>query len=223
MNSSPPYKSRLSAVASLSAALMLVVSPQAQASIVGFQGPYDPANWTLTTNGGNGSVDTSGAPASVMLVGSDAGSFSQIFTDFTTLAVGDGLVSFSWDYITFDSGGPSWDPFGYLLGGTFTQLTDNGGGQSQSGSASFSVLAGQTFGFRVNSVDDTTGPAQSIISSFEAPGAAIPEPGTWAAAALLAGGAGFMRWRKRHRPGGDDLEGSKGQERTLLTGARLVR
>jgi autotransporter-associated beta strand protein len=28
-------------------------------------------------------------------------------------------------------------------------------------------------------------------------GAAVPEPGTWAAAALLAGGAGFMRWRKR--------------------------
>jgi hypothetical protein len=26
---------------------------------------------------------------------------------------------------------------------------------------------------------------------------AVPEPGTWAAAALLAGGAGFMRWRKR--------------------------
>ena len=28
-------------------------------------------------------------------------------------------------------------------------------------------------------------------------GAAIPEPGTWAAAALLAGGAAFARWRKR--------------------------
>jgi autotransporter-associated beta strand protein len=28
-------------------------------------------------------------------------------------------------------------------------------------------------------------------------GAAVPEPGTWAAAALLAGGAAFMRWRKR--------------------------
>jgi hypothetical protein len=27
--------------------------------------------------------------------------------------------------------------------------------------------------------------------------AVVPEPGTWAAAALLAGGAGFMRWRKR--------------------------
>ena len=27
--------------------------------------------------------------------------------------------------------------------------------------------------------------------------APVPEPGTWAAAALLAGGAAFMRWRKR--------------------------
>jgi len=26
---------------------------------------------------------------------------------------------------------------------------------------------------------------------------AVPEPGTWAAAALLAGGAAFMRWRRR--------------------------
>jgi len=37
-------------------------------------------------------------------------------------------------------------------------------------------------------------------------GAAVPEPGTWAAAALLVGGAAFMRWRKR-RQGDDDLEG----------------
>lgn len=221
MNTWQYYQARLSAVALLSAAFMLVASPQAQASIVGFQGPYDPANWTLTTNGGNGFVYTSGAPASVILAGSDTGSSSQKFTDFTTLAVGDGLVSFSWVYITLDDE-PGFDPFGYLLDGTFTQLTDNSGPLSQSGSASFSVLAGQTFGFRVDATDDGFGRAQSTISSFEAPSAAIPEPGTWAAAALLAGAA-FMRWRKRPRPGGDDLEGSKGQERTLLTGTRLVR
>jgi hypothetical protein len=173
---------------------MLVVSPQTQASIVGFQGPYDPANWTFSTTGGNGSVDTSGAPTSITLVGSDAGTVAQILTDYTTLAVGDGLVSFSWDYFTFD-GAPVFDPFGYLLDGTFTQLTDNGGAISQSGSASFSVLAGQTFGFRMVTVDDIYGRAQSTISSFEV--AAVPEPGTWAAAALLAGGAAFMRWRKR--------------------------
>ena len=182
-------------LAMLVAAGLFSSAGPAQAAIVGFQGPYDPANWTLTPNGGNGSVDMLLAPTSITLIGSDAGTGN--FTDFTTLAVGDGLVSFSWDYITFDGEGPSWDPFGYLLDGTFTQLTDNGGGQSQSGSASFSVLAGQTFGFRVVTIDGIYGPAQSTISSFEAPSAAIPEPGTWAAAALLAGGAAFMRWRKR--------------------------
>ncbi len=29
------------------------------------------------------------------------------------------------------------------------------------------------------------------------PGAAVPEPGTWAAAVLLAGAAGYVRWRRR--------------------------
>lgn len=35
------------------------------------------------------------------------------------------------------------------------------------------------------------------ISASETGPEPIPEPGTWAAAALLAGGAAFMRWRKR--------------------------
>lgn len=40
-------------------------------------------------------------------------------------------------------------------------------------------------GFRVASVASEPGPAP------------IPEPGTWAAAALLAGAAGYVRWRRR--------------------------
>ncbi len=39
-------------------------------------------------------------------------------------------------------------------------------------------------------------PNVAILAGAGGP-AAVPEPGTWAAAALLAGGAGFMRWRKR--------------------------
>lgn len=35
------------------------------------------------------------------------------------------------------------------------------------------------------------------LASSTAGPAAVPEPGTWAAAALLVGGATFMRWRKR--------------------------
>jgi len=183
-------------LAMLVAAGLLSSAGTTQAAIVGFQGPYAPVNWTLTTNGGSGSVDTSGAPTSITLEGSNSGRGNS--TDFTTLAVGDGLVSFSWDYTTFDSGS-YYDPFGYLRDGTFTQLTDRDGPLNQSGSASFSVLAGQTFGFRAFTIDGTGGQGLATITSFEAPGggAAVPEPGTWAAAALLVGGAGFMRWRKR--------------------------
>ena len=43
----------------------------------------------------------------------------------------------------------------------------------------------------------TTDAATLIIGDNPPGPAAVPEPGTWAAAALLAGGAGFMRWRKR--------------------------
>ena len=35
------------------------------------------------------------------------------------------------------------------------------------------------------------------LNISEAAPAAVPEPGTWAAAALLTGGAAFMRWRRR--------------------------
>jgi hypothetical protein len=41
-------------------------------------------------------------------------------------------------------------------------------------------------------------PDVAILAGAGGPGpAAVPEPGTWAAAALLVGGAAFMRWRKR--------------------------
>jgi hypothetical protein len=45
-----------------------------------------------------------------------------------------------------------------------------------------------------NVLTSTTGPIFDAQASQ-----AIPEPGTWAAAALLAGGAAFVRWRKRKK------------------------
>jgi hypothetical protein len=45
--------------------------------------------------------------------------------------------------------------------------------------------------------DFSVGASPSYLNFATTAPAAVPEPGTWAAAALLAGGAGFMRWRKR--------------------------
>lgn len=52
------------------------------------------------------------------------------------------------------------------------------------------------FGFSTNA--PAYNPTNTPINSIgPITGGVVPEPGTWAAAALLAGGAGFVRWRKR--------------------------
>jgi len=51
------------------------------------------------------------------------------------------------------------------------------------------------FGLSTAAPDYGSNPIDSIGAITG--GAAVPEPGTWAAAALLVGTAGYMRWRKR--------------------------
>lgn len=55
------------------------------------------------------------------------------------------------------------------------------------------------FGLSTNSPSYTSDPSGNPINSAGAitGGAAVPEPGTWAAAAMLAGGAAITRWRRR--------------------------
>lgn len=82
---------------------------------------------------------------------------------------------------------------------TTTTLT----GLGQTGAYDYSGAdAGTIAGFEsgighlANETEGSTFGMLTIQSGSYGP-TAIPEPGTWAAAALLAGGAGFMRWRKR--------------------------
>lgn len=157
-----------------------------------FTGGYDVSNWSTSLDGG--SIDVSGAPTSVALTSSNAfpccgGPTSN--TDLTIAALGDGMVSFDWDYTTTDF--PSaFDPFGWLLNGVFTQLTDNSLG-AQSGTASFAVVTGDIFGFRAVSSDSCCGPATTVISNFAAP---VPEPASLILLGLGLAGVGISRRRK---------------------------
>jgi hypothetical protein len=154
-----------------------------------FAGPYAPANWTLTTNGGDGSVNTAGAPSSITLNGSDSGSAGNfINTDYTISAAASGPVSFNWNYSSPDPDG-NYDGFGYLLNGTFTQLANNG--SQGPGSSLFNVATGDTFGFRVFTLDDVLGRGTATISNFSAP---VPGP-----LPLLGVGAAFSYSRRLRR------------------------
>lgn len=67
-----------------------------------------------------------------------------------------------------------------------------GGGVINDG-ADLAVFVRYASANEFNVLTSSTGP---IFEAQDGP-AAIPEPGTWAAAALLVGGAALLRWRKR--------------------------
>ncbi len=167
-----------------------------------FDGDYAPGNWTATTSG-DGVIDTtSGAPGSISMTSGDNNGFSN--QDFTIALFANGVVMFDWDFFTTDTGlvggdEAFWDPFGYLLNGTFFQLTDNLGGVSQSGSESIIVGVGNVFGFRANSVDGFAGAATTVISEFSGPLSSgthsMPEPSTMIL--LGTGLVGLVAWKRK--------------------------
>lgn len=135
----------------------------------GFDGAFAPANWSFVGNGGSGSVDTTLAPVSIALAGSDNGSNSQIITNYQIAVPCSGSISFNWEFdgepVTIITG-PSYDPFGYTLNGTFVQLTDNGGSEVQTGSYSIPVQSGDVFAFTIISTDNLQGASVNIASNF---------------------------------------------------------
>lgn len=131
----------------------------------GFTNDFHPSNWTLVnTNGGTGSVNAD--TSSVLLIGSDNGSNQQSFTHYQIIMPSDGILTFDWDYTTFDTDGPSFDPFGYTVNGVFIQLTNDGGANNQSGTLSLNLQAGDLFAFTISTDDNVFGAAVSIQSNF---------------------------------------------------------
>jgi hypothetical protein len=92
-----------------------------------------------------------------------------------------GTYSFSWAYLTTDPDGPAGDILGVMVNGTRIALSDLGGAQAQSGTASF--VASASFGWMLNCTDCTGGAATATISNFVF--APVPEP---TPAVLLLGG-----------------------------------
>lgn len=166
----------------------LIASQPARAD---FSGAYAPANWTTslagTPAGGGGSVDTSGAPASITLNGGDAGCDSGSGTctlQYTITAPGSGPLTFDWNYSTTDIDGPGFDLFLVINGTATTQLSDSGGATNQNGNENITVAAGDTVGFMINCTDCAEGAANVTISNFNGPAASaaptsIPTLSEW--------------------------------------------
>jgi len=152
------------------AALVSTISMPAMQvyAVVGFQGDYDPANWTFNANGGTGSVDTSNTPSYIMMTGNDSN--DTLSTTFSTVICADGVVEFDWAYQSFDVDGPNFDPASYFVNADQTQLT-TGGNAIQSGTnVQVPVLAGDEFGFDITNFVGALGPGVlTMIENFSGP------------------------------------------------------
>jgi hypothetical protein len=131
--------------------------------VSGFSGDFNQANWTMSA-GEDGSINVNSD--TVILRGADNGDETPRNVDFTISSSLEFNVSFQWNYSTNDYFSV-FDPFGYLVNGSFYQLTTNYGPTEQSGSVSLTLAGGDIFGFRQNSVDSQFGSATAIISNFE--------------------------------------------------------
>jgi len=173
-------------------AVMGFAANSAQAA--GFAGIYAPANWTQQIVQ-DGSFDTTNAPASITLIGPNNGAAAGK-TDFTIAAPYAGQATFDWVYSTLDLDA-IFDPFGYILNGTLFQLSNDALG-NQSGSGSFSVVLGDTFGFSQQSIDSSQGAAQTTIGNYVAP-IGGPSPASVPAPLPLVGAASAFGWSRQLR------------------------
>ncbi|MFM7218816.1 MAG: hypothetical protein ACKO21_01115, partial [Nodosilinea sp.] len=159
------------------AASLTVVDFQ-PANAAGFSGDYAPIYWGLGNVDANGSVDETGAPGSITLIGGnsigddDTVPGIQGNTFYGTSLAGSiaSYVSFDWAYASFDN--PTFDSFGIFFGAdpltaTLTSLAgggiygppapDNQGIGTVPGTYTFLVNPGESFGFYVETADNKFG------------------------------------------------------------------
>ena len=155
---------------------------------------YDINNFTLTNTNGDGGAFTPDAGLTLVITGPNNGSGLPGTTDITIGSFGTGLVQFQYSYSSLDF--PGFDYAGYLLGGQFMQFADTDG---QSAILVLPVTIGQSFGFRVGSLDNTGEPGILTISDFNAPvDGSVPEPATFSMLLIAGGLAGVSHLRRKH-------------------------
>lgn len=122
------------------------------------------------------------------LFGSDNSSGSNN-TFYTTIASAAATYTFNYTYTTKDCCGSFYDPAGYVIGSTLTQLSPDSSPAPYSFSdvVTFSVAAGETYGFYVATTDGRLGRADiAVTPGLDVSSVPLPASAPMFGAALLA-------------------------------------
>lgn len=177
-----PSKSFLLATVATAA----VVGFHSPALALGFTGIFAPGNFTLNNSNADGSVDdTNAAIGTVVLTGGNNESLASGTTTWkTTPAINQGgtvSFSFAWSFAGESvpyTPGTAGDRGGYIIDNTPIYLGFQDGDNYFV--SSLSLTAGQTFGFIVETANNTGGAGVLTITNFNFTPEAmeIPEPST---------------------------------------------
>ena len=116
-------------------------------------------------------------------------------TQYTAVADMGYLVDFQWAYSSDDIDDSSFDPAGFTINGVLTQLTVTEEPPAiQDGAGAFQILAGDTFGWYVDSTDGILGAADlDVFSDFTV----IPLPAGGLLLLTALGGMAALRRRRK--------------------------
>jgi len=131
-----------------------------------FSGSFAPGNWSPTGSwAGNTSTLTS---STMTIIGPDGTSGGSVSLYKITIPSGVSTISFTCNYISFDSADPSYDPGEYINNGAPTTLIKSGSRNTNydCSKSNVSVTSGTIFTFQVRTTDGCCGGATMTISNF---------------------------------------------------------
>jgi hypothetical protein len=145
---------------------------------------FNGSSWTVSSTS-DGFAFTPDDITVEMIGGNDGSGLPGTTTALVT-APAAGTVQFDYTYNSLDV--PDADTAGYVLNGSFNQFATTDG---QTGTITFSVNSGDSFGFEVWTMDNLGEPGILQVTNFNAPDGAssngsVPEPQTWQLALLAA-------------------------------------
>ena len=141
---------------------------------------------TVTVGGSDGLVGGSGILSSSSMELVSGNSFVRGITWYSTVALSTGTISVDYAFGNPNGDNGDWDGAGWVLNGVFTAVVTNENGP-RTGTITFSVNAGETFGFGVFTAEGGAGSGAAIFTNF------VPAPG----AIALLGAAGLIGGRRR--------------------------
>ena len=166
-------------------------------ALAGFSASANAAWQFSNDSGGDGSL--SGSYPMFTITGSNNGIGDNTSFYLQTFSASE-MVSFTWQYASLDTDSTAWDQAGFIENGVETQLSVNGPAFTpSSGSVTFLVHSGDTFGFYLHSTDSIGGAAMFAVNQDlpppPPPPPAIPEPQT--PALMLVGLAALFAAARR--------------------------